>query len=72
MTSRQHNMIMAAVEGIELARARLSEPASAAAMMDAMRNDMPWNDDDKGMTVARAAYLACIYLAWKDAGCPDP
>jgi hypothetical protein len=72
MTQRQLNMIHAAAEGIELAREQLGKPTQLRALMMAMNNDMPWSDDDKAMSVARAAYLGYIYLAWKDAGSPDP
>ena len=68
---RKLNMIQGAREGIELARSIMAGPGGQAAMLEALRADFPMDDDCQPMTVARASYLACLFLAWKEAGCPE-
>lgn len=70
MTQRQLNMLQSIQEGIELARADLKGPGGYAAMMEAIESDI-FTDTYKPMSAGRLAYLACMIIAHKDAGCPD-
>lgn len=69
MKQKQLNRIQNIMNGITRARLDLSGPAPVELAMDVIRENF-YSEEDLLMTSERAAYLACMFLAWKDAGCP--
>lgn len=69
MNQRQLNMIQSAQDGIKLARSELSGPGAQNRMMDVLRENF-FEEEDHSMSLGRACYLACMLIAWQDAGSP--
>lgn len=72
MTERQLNMIQAAQDGIELARAELSGPGDHRARILSVVRENFLSDSYSQMSIGMAAYLACYVIAWRGIGSPDP
>lgn len=70
MTTRQANMVITAADGIKKAINQLDDH-SPEKVCAAMAECFPWDDDDRGMTVERAAFLGYIFRVWQDMGSPD-
>lgn len=69
MKQKQLNRIQNIMNGIARARSELSGDRPVELAMEVIQENF-YSDDDELMTSDRAAYLACMFLAWKDAGCP--
>lgn len=69
MTERQLNLLQSIQDGIELARKDLSGPGSHATMLDTIQTDI-FGEEYKPMSAGRIAYLACMMIAYRDAGSP--
>ena len=69
MKQKQLNRIQNILTGIERARRELSGDRPVELAMDVIMENF-YSDEDLLMTSERAAYLACMFLCWKDAGCP--
>ena len=69
MKQKHLNRIQNIMNGIARARRELSGDRPVELAMAVIQENF-YSDDDELMTSERAAYLACMFLAWKDAGCP--
>ena len=69
MKQKQMNRIANIMTGIAKARKELSGDRPVQLAMEVIQENF-YSDDDTLMTSERAAYLACMFLCWKDAGCP--
>ena len=69
MKQSQLNRITNIIRGIKQARADLSGDRPVEFAMDVIMDSFR-SDDDVIMTSERAAYLACMTIAWQDAGSP--
>lgn len=69
MNQRQLNMIQSAQDGIKLARSELSGPGAHKRMMEVLQENF-FEDETRSMSLGRACYLACMLIAWQDAGSP--
>ena len=69
MTERQLNLLQSIQDGIELARKDLSGPGSYAIMLDTIQTDI-FSEEYKPMSAGRIADLACMMIAYRDAGSP--
>ena len=69
MKQKHLNRIQNIMNGIARARRELSGDRPVQLAMEVIQENF-YSDDDELMTSERAAYLACMFLCWKDAGCP--
>ena len=69
MNQRQLNMIQACQNGIEQARKDLKCNDPLAIVTQAWEEIC--DDGKTSMTLAKASYLAAMFIAWKDMGSPD-
>lgn len=68
MKQSQLNRITNIMNGINRARTDLSGPAPVELACDVLCDNL-WSDPPI-LTSEEAAYLACMMIAWQDAGCP--
>jgi hypothetical protein len=69
MKQKQMNRIANIMAGIARARRDLSGERPVELAMNVIMENF-YSEEESLMTSERAAYLACMFLAWKDAGCP--
>lgn len=69
VNQRQLNMIQACQEGIEQARRDLMGPGSERVMRETLEEI--GSEEPCSMGLAKAAYIAAMFIAWKDRGSPD-